>query len=594
MCGICGIINPRQDKHISPNVLLKMRETLIHRGPDEAGEFIDKNVGLAIRRLKIIDLKTGGQPIHNEDKSIWIVCNGEIYNFLELRDNLEKKGHKFYTHSDIEVIIHLYEESNRGFIEDFNGIFAFAIWDRNKEQLLLGRDRMGQKPLYYHFKNGQLAFASEINALLQCPTVSREMDFSSLNEYLTFEYIPSPKSIFKDINKLSASCMLAFDKGKISIEKYWSLSFRMVDNIDEIQAQEKLFAILKDSVKRHLNCDVPSGVFLSGGIDSSLIAVIASQLTENKLKTFSVSFGDKSFDESRYANLMAKFIKSEHYEMRFNAKDCLSLIPNIYHIVEEPFADASILPTYLLSKFTRNHVAMALGGDGGDELFLGYPTHLAHDFSERIYLKVPAFIRRSLFEPMVKHLPVSFDNFSFDFKAKKFISGVEFNPEIRHQVWMGAFLPVQKQSLFLSSVKDILGNNNGLEPVYYNLEEFKKNRMQGEIHEKIMFLDMRLYLQDDILTKVDRASMANSLEVRSPYLDNTLIDFVNGLDIKFKLKNGCAKYILKKMLLKNKLVPAEVVNRTKKGFGIPVGRWINSDLKILILDYLNADSLKRD
>lgn len=593
MCGICGIINAQEQASVSSKEVSGMMQELLHRGPDEAGEFIHKNVALAIRRLKIIDLETGSQPIHNEDGSIWVVCNGEIYNFLELRADLEKKGHKFYTHSDTEVIIHLYEESNRGFIKDLNGMFAFALWDRNKEQLILGRDRMGQKPLYYYYKNGQLIFASEIKALLKCPQISRQIDFSSLNEYLTFEYIPSPKSIFKEIRKLPASHMIVFDKGELSLERYWSLKFLERHNIDEIQAQEQLFSLLNDSVKRHLICDVPLGVFLSGGIDSSAIAAIASRLAGDKLKTFSVCFEDRSFDESRYASLMAEYIGSEHYQMRFNAKDCLELLPGIYRIIDEPFADASILPTYLLSKFTRNYVTMALGGDAGDELFAGYPTHLAHRFGERVYLKIPAFIRNYILKPVVKHLPVSYDNFSFDFKAKKFISGIEFPPEIRHQIWMGAFSPSQKNDLFLSSIRDSLVDPEGVGPLYYNLEEFNNGRISSGVHERSLFLDMRLYLQDDILTKVDRASMANSLEVRTPYLDNPLFDFVNGLDFRLKLKNGRSKYIFKKMLLSKKLVPEIIVNRPKKGFGIPVSKWIREDLKDLILDYLSPDNLKK-
>lgn len=592
MCGICGMVNTHNKEKVSLDILLRMRDALIHRGPDDAGELLDMNVGLAMRRLNVIDLNTGHQPIHNEDETVWIVFNGEIYNFLELRNDLEKKGHIFYTKSDTEVIVHLYEEEGAECAVKLNGMFAFALWDKPKKRLLLARDRMGQKPLYYAFKNGQFIFSSEIKSLLQHPFLSRELDLDSLNEYFTFEYIPAPRSIFKEIKKLPASHTMILEGGNLQIERYWNPQFTGSNNISEVEAEEKLLLLMKQSVKRHLIADVPIGVFLSGGIDSSTIAALASPLVNGKLKTFSIAFEDRSFNESGYARFVADYIGSEHYELRFNGQDCLSIIPSIYKILDEPFADASFLPTYILSKFTKKYVTVALGGDGSDELFCGYPTHLAHYYADKSYLRIPFLFNGGFLKALSDRLPTSFDNFSLDFRIKKFISGIGFTPEIRHQIWMGSFSPQQKKRLFLPSLKNKLMSNDGLDPIFKYLEEIPLQE-HADIQTKILLSDMRLYLQDDILTKVDRASMANSLEVRSPFLDCNLVEFVTGLPGIMKLRRFQTKFILKKMLLKNRILPPQIINRTKKGFGIPVAKWINQELKSIVTDFLSEKRIRR-
>lgn len=593
MCGICGIYNVCQDKPVPKDILTRMRDALVHRGPDDAGDFIENNVGLAMRRLNIIDLDTGHQPIHNEDKTIWIVFNGEIYNFPELREGLVKRGHSLYTKSDTEIIIHLYEEEGKSCVNKLNGMFAFAIWDSNKKRIFLARDKMGQKPLFYKFENGQLIFASEIKSILKYSSTSREIDFEALNEYLTFEYIPAPKTIFKGINKLPASHIMTIDNEKLSIERYWNICPEKLNNIDEVDTGERLLDLLNLSIKRHMLSDVPLGVFLSGGIDSSCIASLASRLTNRNLKTFSISFDDASFDESNYSSFMADYIGSEHYEMKFKEKDCMDLVPYIYDIVDEPFADASVLPTYILSKFAKKYITVALGGDGGDELFAGYPTHIAHSFSDNFYLKLPGFFRKLILEPIGNKLPTSLDNFSFDFKVKKFISGINFSPEIRHQIWMGAFSLAQKKNILLGEIKSRLKPGNGLDPILRNSEELKSCSFLS-IQEKMLFLDMRLYLQDDILTKIDRCSMVNSLEVRSPYLDSDLVDFVNGLNFSLKLNRFQTKFIFKKLLFSKRIIPKEIVKRPKKGFGIPVAKWINKGLKEIIADHLSEESIKKE
>lgn len=593
MCGICGIINTDKGKHVSAAAVEKMREALVHRGPDDYGQFVENNVGLAMRRLNVIDLDTGHQPIFNEDRTVCVVFNGEIYNFRELRFELIKKGHRFCTKSDTEVIAHLYEEEGIGCVRRLNGMFAVVIWDKKEEVLSVARDRMGQKPFYYYFKGDRFIFSSEIKSLLNNPDISAELDIDSLNEYMTFEYVPAPRSIFRDIKKLPASHTLVLKDGRLRLERYWSPEFcgSGIKICGEKAVEERLFELMTNAVERHLVSDVPIGIFLSGGIDSSAVSAIASRILNRKLKTFSVNFKEKSFDESRYSRIVARHIGSEHHEMDFGSKECLDVMPEICTVLDEPLADASIFPTYILSRYTKRYVTVALGGDGGDEIFAGYPTHIAHRFAEQYYLKLPAMLRKNVIENIAGKLPVSFDNFSLDFKAKKFISGVDSDPCLRHQTWVGAFSPSDKTNLFSKRVKERLGGKSGMEPLSEKLEEMSRQALS--MHEKILFLDMRLYLQDDILTKTDRASMANSLEVRAPFLDNELIDYVNMLGTDCKVRNFRTKLLLKKILLSKDIIPAVIINRSKKGFSVPVAEWINGPLNGMIRDVLSEESIRK-
>jgi len=436
MCGIAGFVGQGNEE-----ILKKMTGSLERRGPDSEGFFIKDGIYFGHRRLSIIDLATGHQPIFNEDKTISIIFNGEIYNFKDLRKQLEKRGHKFYTQSDTEVIVHLYEDKGEDFLKELNGMVALALWDDKKEKLILARDRLGEKPLYYSFLGGKLIFASELKAILVHPQIKRELDFYSLAKYLNYEYIPFPQTIFKNIYKLGPGEYLIYQKGILEKKKYWDIGFNSkLKNRDSIygsegeEENEVLFANqnsklleeeamkgleehLERSVKMRLVSDVPLGIWLSGGIDSTAIAYYAQKNSPTPIKTFSIGFTDLSFDESKYARQAAEFLKTDHYEKVLTPRDCLDLIPQIFEFLDEPLADASIVPTYLLSKFTREKVKVALGGDGGDELFMGYPTFQAHQLA-KIYQKLPYFLRKNLITPIVNHLPVSFNDFSFDFRLK--------------------------------------------------------------------------------------------------------------------------------------------------------------------------------
>lgn len=581
MCGIAGFIGEGNRE-----ILENITNTLRHRGPDDVGFFLEGKVGLGHRRLSIIDLNTGRQPIFSEDKSVVVVFNGEIYNFLELKKELEKKGHNFSTQTDTEVIVHLYEEVGEQVFSRLNGMFAIALYDKKQEKLILARDRLGEKPLHYAKFGQTLIFGSEIKALLQHPLVKRDLDFNSLNKYLVYEYVPSPATIFKNIYKLKPGEYLVYQKGNLAIKTYWDISFDKYEKLSEKDYLDQLDQRLAEAVKKRLISDVPLGIFLSGGIDSTTIGYYAQKSAATNIKTFCIGFEDSSFDESAYAKLAADFLKTEHYHQVFSSKDLLDLIPHIAEMLDEPLADASIVPTYLLSKFTRQKVTVALGGDGGDELFAGYPTFQAYKLF-KFYQRFPGFLRQ-LTSLLINRLPTSFDNISFDFRLKKFILGEQYQPEIRNQIWLGSFLPAEVGSLLKPELKNQLQNNDLFEDINNLLKNIKSEKEEN----RLIYLYLKQYLQDDILVKVDRASMFNSLEVRAPFLDHTLVDFINSIPFEYKLKGWTTKYLLKK-LMADKL-PKEIINRPKKGFGIPVAKWISEDLKDFVLDILAESKIKRE
>jgi len=582
MCGIAGFIGQGDEK-----VLKTMTSSLDHRGPDGEGFFINSNVGLGHRRLSIIDLETGNQPIFNEDRSICTVYNGEIYNFQQLKNSLISKGHNFYTKSDTEVIVHLYEERGVNFLRELNGMFALAVWDAKKESLLLARDKMGEKPLYYSLTSGNLIFASEIKAILEHPSVKKELDFLSLAKYLNYEYVPSPQTIFKNIFKLGPGEYLTYQKGKVEKKKYWNLEFHSDSTKSQEDYLRGLDEHLNRSVKARLISDVPLGVWLSGGIDSTTVAYYAQKNSSEPIKTFSISFTDPSFDESKYARLAAKSLGTDHYEKTITPRDCLDLIPHIAEILDEPLADASIVPTFLLSRFTKQKVKVTLGGDGGDELFMGYPTFQAHQLA-KFYGKIPSFLRNKLIAPAVNLLPASFNNISLDFKLKRLISGFDYRPEIRDQIWMGSFQPKDFQQLFSPAVfQEIIGEN-----IFKSTETHLKDIGGESLENRLLYIYQKNYLQENCLVKTDRASMASGLEVRAPFLDHELVNFVNAMPAKLKLKGFQTKYILKK-LMEDK-IPREIVYRPKKGFGMPVAKWLKSELKDFTLSLFAREEINRE
>ncbi|MFA4989403.1 MAG: asparagine synthase (glutamine-hydrolyzing) [Candidatus Omnitrophota bacterium] len=588
MCGITGFASAKiNSPQLKSEILSGMLKSIRHRGPDDEGAMLEGAIALAAARLSIIDIDGGRQPIHNENKTIWIVFNGEVYNYPQLRQELIKQGHIFSTHSDTEVIVHLYEEYGYACIEKMEGMFAFCIWDKNKRILFLGRDRFGIKPLYYTRLNSEFIFASEIKSILKFPGISREMDLVSLEQYLALEYVPSPRSIFKGIKKLSAANFLIYNyvNQVITITEYWKMDF--AHKYDKKQPQKALAGLLKDSLKKHLISDVPVGIFLSGGIDSSMLLAFVRMLNPAKIKTFSMGFEEDSFDESRYIQRVSGLFETQHYHYMFRCRDLRDSLLCAGSLLDEPLADASFFPTYLLSKFARREVKAVLSGDGGDEIFAGYPTYPAHKLME-YYHWIPACLRQNLLNRLINRLPVSLNNFSLDFKMKRMVSSGDLPLEIRHLSWMGAFSHKERQDLCLPGLTRYFSQDASTELLASYLHEFKA---RGNL-DKLQYLDIKTYLQDDILVKTDRASMLNSLEVRLPYLDRRLAEFMFSLPENLKLRRFKTKYIFKQTA--SRLLPPEIVNRSKKGFGIPVGFWIKSGLRDMVLDVLAEEKVKKD
>ena len=565
-----------------------MVDSIIHRGPDEEGLFCQSQIGLGSRRLSIIDVAGGQQPITNEDKTIRIVFNGEIYNFQALRQFLCHKGHQFQTNSDTEVILHLYEELGTNCLEYLDGIFAFAIWDSTLQQLFIARDRLGIKPLYYSEINQQLIFGSELKALLKHPDISREIDLVALNEYLSFEYVPTPRSIFKDICRLEPGHFLIYGENGLTKQKYWDVTLARSElrpPMHWLDYSKQLYDQMHSIVQRELVSDVPVGVLLSGGVDSSIIAALMTELYPGRVKSFSIGFQESSFDESSYARMVANHLGTDHHELILTSNMAAEMVPNIVDFLDEPFGDSSLIPTYLLSKFAGEHVKVVLGGDGGDELFAGYPTLSAHraiEYYERI---VPWTVRANLAPRILDWLPVSFNNISFDFRLRRFLAGRGVPHLTRHHRWLGSFTEDEKDLLLQEWLKPVLGDTYA--QVYQHARECDANHPLNQI----LYTDMKMYLEGDILFKVDRASMAASLEVRVPFLNRDLVKLVSDIPFDLKLHRFRGKYLLKKSF--RHMLPAEIFKRPKKGFNMPVAHWISGELRELTLDLLSEDRINR-
>ncbi len=593
MCGIVGIINCDRDQAADEHTARAMAAALIHRGPNDEGFYFNRNVALGMRRLSIIDLDTGHQPISNEDRSVWVVFNGEIYNYRELRERLVARGHQFSTHSDTEVIVHLYENYGDDLTLHLNGMFAFALWDERRERLLIARDRMGEKPLYFtQAGDNAFIFASELKSLVLHPHVQRRLNLLALRKYLQYEFVPSPHTMIEGVHKLRPAHRLTFEKGRWQTESYWRLNYQGERlKIDEDEASEELTRRLREAVRLRLISDVPLGVLLSGGIDSSAVSALACEAAGARVKTFSISFDERSFDESSYARQVAKHLGTEHYEEKFTEREMLDIFPEIPRLLDEPLGDGSLIPTYLLSRFTRRYVTVALGGDGGDEMLAGYPTYAAHRMAD-YYRLLPNFVRKGLIEQAVARLPVSTENLSFDFRAKRFVRGAALPPGTRHTVWMGSFTADQQRQLLTRDILNAWPEEEVFDEIRaYDHENGKGKLASVDVVEQMMRLDANYYLAECVLFKVDRASMAASLETRAPFLDHLLIEFLTRLPIDLKLRRLTGKYILKRAMRDR--LPREVIKRPKKGFGMPVAKWIKGELKTLVRDTFSSDRLKR-
>ncbi|MDQ1592800.1 MAG: hypothetical protein QOG71_3427 [Pyrinomonadaceae bacterium] len=568
-------------------LLRSMCARMTHRGPDSEGLMTRAGVALGMRRLAIIDLATGEQPALSEDGQISVVLNGEIYNYRELRERLEDRGHTFRSASDTEVLPHLYEEYGTGMLAHLNGMFAFALWDARRRKLFVARDPFGEKPLYWGVFEGRLLFASEPKVLLAHPSVRTRLNTDALRQYLSFDYVPAPLSIYEGIQKLPAAHALTLEDGRVEVRPYWQLSYRKPERQpSEEEAAARVEELLADSVRLRLVADVPLGVLLSGGVDSSAVAALAVRASAETVKTFSISFAEKSFDESSYARGVADFLHTDHHEERLNSNLAADLIGEIGSWMDEPLSDPSVVPTYLLSRFTRQHVTVALGGDGGDEIFAGYPMYPAHRVA-RLYERVPQAARRMFVESIVKRLPVKTKNLSLDYKARKFIEGMRYPDKVmRHHIWFGSFTP-DEQALLLTPAARRASDTD----IYAGARALLEECDAEETIERMQYLDTKLYLAEDILTKVDRTSMAVSLEVRAPFLDRRLVEYVASLPLSYKLRGNTTKYILKRAIAPH--LPAFVTKRGKKGFGVPVAEWLKGRLRPLARDLLSPARLSR-
>ncbi|MEO8650309.1 MAG: asparagine synthase (glutamine-hydrolyzing) [Acidobacteriota bacterium] len=621
MCGITGWINLDTTKpnHYAELVLHSMCERIVHRGPDSEGLWTDETVALGMRRLSVIDLKTGDQPVFSEDRSVVVMMNGELYNYREVRAELEKDGFKFVTKSDTEILPHLYQKYGDAFLEHVNGMYALSLWDSRRKKLIIARDRFGEKPLYYGVFDSKLIWASEPKAILAHPSVNAELDLNALRHYVSFDYVPAPMSIYKRIHKLPAAHMLIVENGEVMTRRYWNISWSVPPAVvgwdlskpgavatsfrngtngrspakpqsrkDESLSSkaDELRDLLSDAVRMRLVSDVPLGILLSGGIDSSTVAAFATQHATERVKTFSIGFEEDSFDESKYARMVAKYLDTEHYEEKLSATTAGDLISEIGKWLDEPMSDGSLIPTFLLATFVRKHVTVALGGDGGDELFAGYPMYYAHTLAAK-YNAIPAFVRSGLIEPVVNALPVSTSNMSFDYKAKRFVRSAKNDPITRHHGWFGSFAVEQHEKLF---TKDVLVQTEA--DIYRGVRELVDASDAKGVIERMQYADINYYLAEDILTKVDRAAMAVSLETRAPFLDPRVGQFAASIPVGYKLKGKSGKVILKEAM--KDLLPHEILHRPKKGFGIPIAEWLKDRLNPLMHDTLSPERLDKE
>jgi len=580
MCGIAGIVN-KDGAPVDRELLTRMNEAIRHRGPDDDGFYFSDGVGLAMRRLAIIDLAHGQQPIHNQDRTAWIVFNGEIYNYRELREQLEKLGHQLYTNSDTEAIVHAYDQWGIDCPKYLRGMFAFAIWDERTKSLFLARDRVGKKPLLYAQFDGQLVFGSEFNALLQHPGVSRDVDYEAIHYYLSFICVPAPLTAYRAIRKLEPGHSLLWRNGEVKIERYWQLDFSKKLDISEQEAGERVVDLLREAVRIRLMSEVPLGAFLSGGIDSSAVVALMAQESSERVKTFSIGFEEQDFSELHHARRLAEHVGADHHEFIVRP-DAMEVLPTLVEHYGEPFADSSAIPSYYVSRETGRHVTVALNGDGGDECFAGYQRYAGMNLAQS-YANLPGAIRDGVIAKVVGALPGFEARQNPLRKAKRFVAAASLPPAERYLRWISAFTDEAKQSLYS---RDFLNETANFRTIGIIEPWFAKANGAG-IVDAALLTDTMTYLPNDLLVKMDIASMTVSLEARSPFLDHHLMEFAASLPEKLKLRRLTTKYLLKRVL--KKLVPEENLTRSKMGFGVPINHWFRGAMQPFLRETLLSD-----
>jgi asparagine synthase (glutamine-hydrolysing) len=578
MCGIAGIVSRDSSDRIEAATIRQMCDSIVYRGPDDEGIFVQGNTGLGMRRLSIIDLAGGHQPVFNEDRTVWVVYNGEIYNFPELRRDLEGRGHRFSTHTDTEVIVHLYEEMGAECVQKLRGMFAFALWDERRSRLLLARDRLGKKPLHYALANGRLLFGSEIKALLAVAPELAEVDREALLQYFYFGYIPDPLTAFLPIQKLPPGHLLEFEKGEIRVRKYWDLpAYGTHSPGSEEECLEELEHRLAEAVRIRLISDVPLGALLSGGTDSSTVVALMARACSRPVKTFSIGFRQADFNEAPYAKLVAERFGTEHHELILEP-DIVRTVELLTRSLEEPFGDSSMLPTYYVSSLARQHVTVALSGDGGDEMFAGYERYRVH-LNDRRYGWLPQwagrFYREQAYHRLPRHMPGRSLAYSISLPwAERYAEGISLQPYQRGMALLSEDFVAASQPL-------------------HRIREYMNEAPADDALGRVLYLDTKTYLPGDILTKVDRMSMLCSLEARVPMLDHVFLEWVTGLTSDWKMRGDDQKYILRK-LAERVGVPKEVLHRRKQGFALPLVHWIRHELKDMILSVLlDSSALER-
>src|SRR5947209_6612557 len=570
MCGIAGFISRVEGADASSQseraaVLDRMCRRIAHRGPDDQGTMVEGAAALGMRRLSIIDLAGGHQPMSGCDPRVSIVFNGEIYNYRELRRELESRGHRFHTNSDTEAIVHAYEEFGADCVARGRGMFAFAVWDAGRHALFVARDRAGKQPLFYTVtREGTFVFGSELKSLLEHPGVRREVNHEAIDSYLSFGYVPDPLSIFRGVHKLPPGCHLIFADGRARVHQYWDFPFEPDETRSEEEWLEELRAALDEAVRVRLVADVPLGAFLSGGVDSSAVVGMMARASDRPVKTFSIGFREDSYDELKYARVAAKAFGTEHHEFVVTPDVCALVDELVWHL-DEPFADSSALPTYMVSKMARAHVTVALSGDGGDELFAGY-TRYAVERRRAGFARLPRLVREGLMRPLGRRLP-------HGAWGRNFVHNVALDPFDRYVEEVSVFTRLNKPSLYTEEFRRTLGGTDATA----RFREYAARVSTGEPLDSLLYLDSKTYLPGDILTKVDRMSMAASLEARTPLLDHKLIELVGRIPARLKMRGPETKHLFKRAVAG--LVPDEILHRPKQGFGVPIQRWINRELR---------------
>ena len=584
MCGIAGELRLRLGARASAARVWAMCDVMAHRGPDDFGEFADAEVALGMRRLSIVDVAGGHQPIANEDGSVQVVCNGEIYNSPALRSGLLARGHHFRTSSDVEVIAHLYEEGGTDALAGLDGMFAFALWDRRGHRLVLGRDRVGIKPLYVAETGGRLLFGSEAKCLLAAG-LDPDLDLQALHDYLTLGYVPGPASIFRGVRQLPPGHLLVAEPGgRVRTERYWDLrghagrGARRTDG----EWEAELLASLRAAVESHLMSDVPLGVFLSGGLDSSTIVALMHELGVHPIRTFTIGFAERSFSEIDGARQVATRFGTEHHELVVRP-DAATLLPRLVRHFDEPFADSSAIPVWHLSELARRHVKVVLSGEGGDEMLAGYETYRARRLAA-LYARLPRLIGGRALPELVRRLPVSHARVSFDYKAKRFVAGAYLPPAAGHLWW---------KTVLAEDVKAALYANGTAAEVEATVRLFERlyAESDGEELDRLQYVDATLFLPADILVKVDRMSMAHSLEARVPFLDRAVMELARRLPARLRLRGLTTKYALRRAMAGR--LPAAIVDGRKRGFNVPIPSWLVGELRDFTHDVLAPTRLRR-